>query len=186
MSRDTAGHIQVMHGSEVIAEARPVEFDLEVPGPPTFEQAQAAADDYTGKAFHPAPRCFVCGPERERGDGLCIHPARVHGRDGVAAPWFPDQTLLDDKGHILPEFIWSALDCPGGLAAAGEPIKQVLLGRLAVKQLVPEIPLAPYIVIGWVIHSQGRKHHAGTALFTEHGDLCAYGRATWIAKPTPP
>ena len=178
--REDNGNIKVEHDGKVYARASPVEFELDVPAPPTLEEAQAASEHYAGKIAHPAPHCFVCGPARATGDGLCIYPVRIPGRDYTAAPWMPDESLLDESGIIRPEFIWAALDCPGGLAAAGEPIKKVLLGRLAAKQLHSQLTLAPYVVIGWVIATEGRKHHTGSALFTTAGELCAYARAIWI------
>ena len=38
----------------------------------------------------------------------------------------------------------------------------------------------PCRVIGWKLGDEGRKHYAGTAIFDEDGDLCAWARATWI------
>jgi hypothetical protein len=35
-------------------------------------------------------------------------------------------------------------------------------------------------VIGWAIGADGRKHHCGTAIFDEDGELCARAKSTWI------
>jgi hypothetical protein len=34
--------------------------------------------------------------------------------------------------------------------------------------------------VGWPLGSDGRKHGAGTALFTDAGELLGIGRALWI------
>jgi hypothetical protein len=37
------------------------------------------------------------------------------------------------------------------------------------------------VVIGWSLGDEGRKHYAGTALFTGDGELLARAKSTWIA-----
>ena len=121
----------------------------------------------------------VDGPERHRGDGLRIFAAAVPGRDIVAAPWLPDASLGDANGKVKPEFIWAALDCPGAFAAIpyGRP---ALLGEFAVHVSRLVHVDEPCVVTGWKISVDGRKYRAGTALFDEDGELCAFGHATWI------
>jgi hypothetical protein len=38
-----------------------------------------------------------------------------------------------------------------------------------------------FVVIGWSLGREGRKIHAGTALFDAHGTLRGSARQTWIA-----
>ena len=67
-----------------------------------------AAERALGAEEHEFPRCFVCGPLREPGDGLRILPGPV--RDGVvAAP-------LDGRATVAPEIVWAAIDCIGAFA----------------------------------------------------------------------
>jgi hypothetical protein len=39
-----------------------------------------------------------------------------------------------------------------------------------------------YVVIGWRIGIERRKHFAGTALFDDTGTLYAMARQTWIGR----
>ena len=39
---------------------------------------------------------------------------------------------------------------------------------------------APIVVVAWARGHDRRKHFAGSALFTEAGDLLAFSEQTWI------
>ena len=88
-------HVTLMDGGTLVAEARKVALELEVPTPPAYAEAQSASKDYLGFKQHPFPRCFVCGPERAVGDGMRIFPGPVPGGRMVAAPWIPYADLSD-------------------------------------------------------------------------------------------
>jgi hypothetical protein len=169
---------EIRAGEELIATARPATVDAQVPKAPSYDEAVAASKNYPGFEQHSLPTCFVCGPQRQRHDGLCIFPGSVEGAGLLAAPWIPDETLDDGAGNVRPEFIWAALDCPGYFAASYPAL--ALLGELAVHidRLVRIDERC--IVIAWSIGKDGRKHRAGTALFDEEGKRCAAGVATWI------
>jgi hypothetical protein len=34
--------------------------------------------------------------------------------------------------------------------------------------------------MGWPLGAEGRKHYAGTALYTAEGELLGVARATWV------
>jgi hypothetical protein len=174
------GRLDVLHGTDVIAQARPGDVgELAVPPAPSRDEAVQASRHYAGAAKHPAPECFVCGPRREAGDGLCIFPGQV-GPDGVvAAPWTPDASLDDGRGMVRPEFVWAALDCPGFIAAAPD-MRSMLLGEMTARIERPVRIGEPCTVIGWPIGSSGRKHETGTALFGADGRRCGCARALWI------
>jgi hypothetical protein len=150
---------------------------------PTLAAAAHAAESFRGAEDHVLPTCFVCGPARSPGDGLCIFPDFVADADNpntfpiVAAPWTPSFGLADATGQIAPEFLWAALDCPGAFAINKEPI---LLGRMTARLFERPRPGAPLIAVAWDKGSDRRKHFAGTALFTERGDLVACSEQTWI------
>src|SRR6185295_17414685 len=95
----------------------------------------------------------------------------------VAAPWRPTPDLADASGRIAPEFLWAALDCPGAFAIEAEPI---LLGRISARVLERPTPGAPIIAVAWKKGKERRKHFAGSALFSEAGDLLAFSEQTWI------
>jgi hypothetical protein len=169
---------EVRAGEELIATARPATVDIAVPEAPPYAEALNASRQYPGHRFHSLPTCFVCGPARQRHDGLCIFPGPVEGASVFAASWIPDETLDNGTGKVRPEFHWAALDCPGFFASAYP--QHALLGEFAVHvdRLVHVDEAC--VVVAWKISSDGRKHRAGTALFDEDGERCAVGVATWI------
>jgi hypothetical protein len=173
-------HVTLMDGNTLVAEARKIVLELDVPAPPAYADAQTASRDYIGFKVHPFPRCFVCGPERDTGDGLRIFPGPVQGERMVAAPWTPYAALSDGNGLVRREFMWAALDCPGAFAAMMEQPRVIVLGKLAVAIMKDIKADARFIAIGWKIAQEGRKHQTGTAVFSDSGELCAKAKATWI------
>jgi hypothetical protein len=162
----------------VTATNEPVE--VEVPPPPTLAEARDAEPRFTGHLHHIFPGCFVCGPERDRGDGMRIFPGKLHdSADQVAATWTPDESLADDAGVVRPEFLWAALDCPGYFAAEDDA-GLALLGRMAAVLHRPVHAGEPLIVTGWPIEREGRKHRVGSAIHDADGGLVAAAIATWI------
>jgi len=173
--------VRVFDGGALVAEGVPTELELEVPEPVAFETAERASASYPGFASHAFPRCFVCGPRREPGDGLRIFASPVPGRDVVAAPWTPSSSLADEHGRLRREFVWAALDCPGAFAVGFAERGETVLGRFAARVDAVPAPGERCVVIGWPLGEDGRKLYAGTALFSEAGELYACARATWIA-----
>jgi hypothetical protein len=175
---DTPLHVdgdgRVWWGEALVAEARPGEVTLDPPVPVEEAAAVAACAPDPDSPF---PQCFVCGRDRAPGDGLRIFPGPV-GLGLVAAPWTP---RADTVGR---EFVWSALDCPGAYATGMLGRGIVVLGRLTAR--VERVPQAGErcVAVGWSLGSDGRKHGAGTALFTADGELLGLARALWI-EPRP-
>lgn len=172
---------ELLDGSAVIASAARAAIEIVPPPPPALEAARAASRGFTGFANHFFPGCFVCGPQRAPGDGLCIFPGPIESAAGqVASEWIPSSDLGERNGRVATEFVWAALDCPGYFAvqqAAGLAV----LGRLAVR-LIADVPVGkPLIVTGWGIESTGRKHKVGTALHDEAEQRLAVALATWIS-----
>ena len=161
---------RVWDGKALVAEVAPGTVDIEPEGPPTWEEAVAAQRPDRESPF---PQCFVCGHARAEGDGLRIHAGPVAGRDVVAAPWVPRENTCGR------EFAWAALDCPGAYATGALGRGAVVLGRLAARvERVPE-PGERCVVVGWSLGSEGRKHRAGTALYSG-GELLGVAQAVWI------
>lgn len=167
---DLDGAGRLLDDGKVVAEARPAGLGIEPPGPVGWAEARAAA---VPDLESPFPNCFVCGHARGS-DGLHIHAGPVAGRDVVAAPW----TVADDT--VGAEFVWAALDCPGAYAVALAGRGVVVLGRLTATVL--RVPGAGErcVAVAWPLGGEGRKHGAGTALFTAAGELLGLGRAVWI------
>jgi hypothetical protein len=166
------GKVRVFDGERLVAEAQPADVDVQPPAAPSFEAASRAALP-DGDQDSPFPECFVCGPHREPGDGLRIFAGPLHDRV-VAAPWIPFER------YTGPEFVWSALDCPGAYACGFGERGVLVLGRLAAR--VDALPRAgeQCLVLAWPLGVEGRKAYAGTALYGERGRLLGVARATWI------
>ncbi len=178
------GLLEVRHGDEAVAQARPGDVgDLSPPPGPAREKTLEAAARYAGFSAHPAPECFVCGPERAEGDGLRIFCGRIGPGDVVAGPWTPDESLDGGDGAVGSELVWAALDCPG-YAAAARDMRPMLLGELAARVDRRVAIGEPCTLVGWKLATSGRKHETGTALYGASGDLCGVGRAVWI-EPRP-
>jgi acyl-coenzyme A thioesterase PaaI-like protein len=170
----------LLHGEEVVARAEAASVDLEVPLPPTMEEAGRTIPESEIFVRHAFPTCFVCGPQRDAGDGLRIFAGPVAGRSYVAAPWIPDSSVTDSQGIVRDEIICAALDCPGAWAVFAEKLRVIVLGTLAVDIVQRMRAGDPCIVVGWKIGEEGRKLYAGTAIFSATGELYAKARATWI------
>jgi hypothetical protein len=164
--------VELRDGDRLVAEAVPTSFELEVPKQVSLPEADFASRDFAGFLHHAYSTCFVCGPDRA--DGLAIFPGPVAGREGlVAAPWIPTDATP-------PEVVWAALDCPSGWAVDDFQREGILLGRMAARLLKTPRPGEPHVVIGWRRGVDGRKRHAGSALFTAAGKLLACSSSTWI------
>lgn len=184
--------MRVKLGDTLIAEAVPAALELDAPSPPSFsaaEQARPQSASFTdginplipdGQGFHPI--CFCCGATLAEDAGLHVHAAPVAGFDGVAAAWRPHSSFANSKGVLPTPIVWTALDCPGQFAYYAAGIKTGLLGRMTARILKPVNADQNLVVTGWCIEIERSKHFAGTALFDESGDLCAYSKQVWIGR----
>ena len=164
--------LEVLDGETLVAEAVPGSVELDVPDPPSWAEAERAAARYPGFAEHAFPRCFVCGPDRDAGDGLRIFAGPLpDGR--FAATWSPTE--------VSSELVWAALDCPGAIAVGFPERGETLLGRFAVTIDELPAPVERCVVLAWPLGDEGRQLYAATALFGDGGRLLAKARATWIA-----
>ncbi len=170
---------RLMDGTVLVAEAKVTDLQLTILDPISLEAAEKATVTSNAYQLSPLQTCFVCGSKREKGDGMSIHPGDI-GKNKVAAPWVPFEDLGDENGIVKEVFIWSALDCPGAWAIQDES-QLYLLGRMASKLVNPIKVGESYIVMGWVIESEGRKTWTGTAIYEANGTVCAYAKGTWIA-----
>jgi hypothetical protein len=182
--------LELFHGDVMVASARPAEVDIAAPSSPGYAQAVLASQRYRGFDSHFYPGCFVCGPEREAGDGLRIFAGPVTSADGpdgmVAAAWVPDDSLIDSTGFVATPFLWAALDCPGAYSFPEPEKGTILLGELAVSIEAKVRAGEKCVLIGWEISHKGRKHHTGTALYGESGTRRAIAYATWFEVPVAP
>jgi hypothetical protein len=188
----TDGVARLMAGTTLVGEGRAAQLDITAPAPVSFEAATQSSKHYHGFRQHTFPNCFVCGPQRKPGDGLRIFagplPALPRGtgeaRDvdnAVAAPWVVDESL----GTPTPtDFLWAALDCPSGFAL-WSPLEgtTVVLGQLTGSIRGEVKPGDRCVAMGWPLQVEGRKRFAGSAVFSETGELIAVARAVWIEVP---
>lgn len=158
-------------GDALVAEARAARPELEAPRAPTLDEAAEAAARHVRFGGESFSECFSCGVRPE--DGLCIHVGPVAGRELHAAPW--------SAREVLPEIVWAAIDCPGAYAVGGPGRGEVVLGRMTaeIRRLPAEGEAC--VAAAWPLGEDGRKLHAGTALYAADGELLALARQTWIA-----
>lgn len=180
----TADTVSLRDGDTLVAEARVAALELEAPAPPAFVEAERARQAFRGYRTHLFPRCFVCGPARAEGDGLRIFPLPAHARGVMlSAAWRPDPALGDAEGRVRAEYLWGALDCPGGFTI--DHAEGTMIFTAGIHGRIEHRPPAgaACVVIGWPIARAGRKHTVGAAVFAADGTRCALGRALWIEVP---
>lgn len=178
------GQVALMQEDKLMATVRPGTIEFSAPSAPDFESATEASKGYIGFKSHAYRTCFVCGPDRHSPDGLCIYPGRTADKSMLAAPWIPDTSLGDAEGKVKSEFIWSALDCPGGIVVMAR-VKLILLGRMTAEIRQPVEVGEKCVVIGWQKGEKGRKIFSGTALYSESRGLCAVAHSTWFNMDQP-
>ncbi len=180
VAHESEGSVGVLHNAELVAEARSAsEFKLEVPAPVGLDEARMAAGRYRGRSDGPFSSCFVCG--RARDDAFGVFAGPVEGRDLVASPWTPPSWAADSAGRVLPEFVWSALDCPTyfALYTSGE-LPLSVLAQFTARIDDPVIAGEEHIVVAWPMEAEGRKRYAGSAVLSLDGDPLAFARALLI------
>lgn len=170
------GTLTAYAGDQLVAEATAARLDEQPVPPVPFAQAAAAATAYPGLTEHPFPTCYVCGPQRDEGDGLRIFPGP--GPDGrTAAPWRV-------PAEATAVTVWGALDCPGGWAIIS-PGRPYVLGRMTARVDAVPAPDTACVLTGAVSAVEGRKAQVHTALYGAQGELLAQARSTWIATSEP-
>lgn len=185
------GITSVYHDESKIAWST-TRLGIDRPAPPSLAQAGLAASRFPGfnEGRHPFPECFGCGPSRTVGEGLRVFVGQMDGRQHNGRPiqagtWRPDMSLLDSQGHLPAEFVWAALDCPGGWALEEKVSTQVLqvdtFGPLAGDQ--------DLIITSWIPEpdrpsSRGghptTRRYVGSALYDCRGRLLALCTAVWV------
>jgi hypothetical protein len=182
VEHDQAGEARLLDGEVVLAVGRPYETSDAHPAPPAWEEAVHASQAYVAMTDNEYPNCFGCGPAVPDGKGMRVFTGPIRESDLVATAWAPSEAFAGADGTLLTAFVWSALDCPGGLARrqflTSEP---AVTAYLAVKQLAPILAGRPHVVIGWPIHHESRKSLVGVAVFDREDVLCARGEALWVA-----
>ncbi|HEY9409678.1 MAG TPA: hypothetical protein VIP77_08885 [Jiangellaceae bacterium] len=174
------GELQLLDGSTLVAEATTTTADhLPEVEPLDARAARELSLSYPGLDLHPFPECFVCGPRREPGDGMRLFPGRV-GDGRTACVW---DVAADLAGR--PEFVWAALDCPGGWSAPIEG-RPMVLGRLTGEVVATPEAGEACVAMGELTGTDGRKSFTATTLYGSDGRVLGRARAIWIALPGSP
>ncbi len=169
----------------VVARAEPGTLGAAPPAAVDPAAARSAAERYSGRQRHPFPTCFVCGTARPVGDGLRLFAGPVDdgstGDGRVACIWQPDPSLADPprRGRVAAEYVWAALDCPGGWSSDIES-RPLVLGTMTVRVSAAVAVGVPCVVVGEHRGTAGRKTLAATALYDPHGTMLARAEQVWI------
>jgi hypothetical protein len=190
--RSVDGSVALQHPSgEAVADGSPAELDLEPLPSLTIEQADAASARSPLRQAperHPFPTCFGCGFDRDPDEALRIIPGPLVEGDlsVLATTWTPSRDLAGPDGAVRPLFMWAALDCPTGWAAAPLGEDPHVLARLTARPVAaPATPGEPHIVVAWLIGREGRKSRGGAAIYGPQGALCGLAEGLWIRLRDP-
>jgi hypothetical protein len=176
---------------ETVADGVGAELNLNPPAPPTAEEADAASARSPMRRFperHPFPTCFGCGFDRDPGEALRIIPGPLTEGDPtvLATTWTPLPEFAGPDGAVSALFMWAALDCPTGWAAAPFGEEPHVLARLTAQPLAhPAVPGESHVVLAWLIGRDGRKSRAGAAIYAPSGELCGLAEGLWIRLRDP-
>lgn len=178
--------LALFDGERLLAQAEAADLEGEAPASPGLEAARAAGAVARMRAASrrgasPYAHCFGCGIARR--DGLRIIPGPVGEEGMVATDWTPSRPPGDDTATAVDlETTWAALDCPAGFAwnhQLGES-PPMMTARMTARVERPLEVDRTYVVIGWPIAREGRKLHAGTAIFDADGCVMARSRQLWL------
>jgi hypothetical protein len=180
----TESGAKLRDGATLVAEAVRTVLDIDVPAPPPYAAAERTLQQFRGYDKHIYPGCFVCGPKRAAGDGLRVFALRVPETVArLVAAWTPDAAFADARGELASEYLWGALDCPGGFAIDYAEGMAVVTGEIVARMERSVRVGEPCLVAAWPIASEGRRHRAGTAIFTAAGERVAVAQSTWFEVP---
>ena len=182
------GVVVAATGTTRVATAR-LRAEPPVPvGPVGVAEAAAATDAFPGWRSHAFPTCFVCGIERDEGDGLRIFPGPTSpGGELFAAPWTPHPSTAEDW-HVYADarrkasaaITWAALDCPGGWAG-GFADRPMVLARMTARLASRPVVGVPHVVVGEHRGTEGRKTMTASSLYDADGALVGTSEQLWIA-----
>jgi hypothetical protein len=178
--RDADGSVRVLDGETLVCEGRGLDrLELEIPEPVSVNEARRAMAGYRGVADGEFSHCFVCG--RARDDSFKVFAGEIEGRKLVASTWIPPTWAEGDARQVRRELVWGVLDCPTYFATHMEgDLSTAMLARISGEVVAPVEIGAEHVVVAWPIEADGRKLHAGSALFSAEGELLAAARALMI------
>jgi hypothetical protein len=180
------GAVKLLDGDTLIAEGTTADLDLDIPDPPSVDQARDASEHpFWDEHIHPFPGCFGCGFERTQDEAVAIWMGSLGGDGLTAGVWTPSDDFAGDGGAVTKLITWAALDCPTA-TGANLPLDGVsVLGRLSCRLVAPIETGVTHTVVAWPISDDGRKHTGGCAIHAPDGRLCAFSAGLWIELRDP-
>jgi hypothetical protein len=178
--------VRLLDKDRLLASACSQTLEVTAPDFPSWDEAGEAGAAFPRDGDVSYPECFGCGPRRRPGDGLRVFVGPVADRSLVAGIWTPSVSFADSTGSVRPEFVWAALDCPGGWARRrflGIPEAGVT-AYLAADLQHPIRASQPYLVIGWPIRREGRKAWVGALISDAVGRVHVVSEALWLDRTT--
>ena len=151
--------VLLVDGEATVAEAVPATLELDPPAPISLAAAHEAAARHVRFGGEEFSECFTCGVRPATASAST--PERSAGSDLHAAPWTATE--------VAPEIVWAAIDCPGAYAVGGPGRGEVVLGRMTAELLRLPREGERCVVLAWPLGEDGRKLHAGTALYAGDG-----------------
>jgi hypothetical protein len=137
----------------------------------TPEEARVATRGYPAPAEGLFSTCFVCGRARE--DSMEVFAGPDEGTDLDASPGTRPGWSADASGEVLPEFVWSVLDCPTYFALYPDSHPLSFLVAMSARVDAPVHAGEEHVVIAWPVSREGRKHRAGSAVLSAEGEPLA-------------
>jgi hypothetical protein len=116
IEHNLASGATLLHDANVLAVGRSHQTTEDHPAPPPWGEAVLASEAYVAMTDNDYPNCFGCGPALPDGKDMRVFTGPIKGRDLVAGAWSPSGSFAAANGVLLPQYVWSALDCPGGRA----------------------------------------------------------------------
>jgi hypothetical protein len=171
---------ELLYGDAVIARAEPADLEFEVPAIPAIDAVRKAVAALPPRTDHPFPQCFGCGPDREPGEAIGALLAPVDG-DVWAGVWRPGSLIPHSDGHVLPEIVWAALDCPSAQPIAPDGGPAHVLGTLTARVEHPVALDTDHLLLAWALGREGRKAWSASAIVREDGLVCGVAKAVWIS-----
>lgn len=181
------GEAKLLHQEKLVAAAEQIQLQWEEPPQLLPSATEIDAHQSQCRAFnaHPFPGCFVCGPERQPFDGLCIYPGPL-GQGICGATWSPGADCIGaEKEAVDLPFVWAALDCPSSFPLLepedNQRLAPMVLASLAVSINTPLRANRTYRILSWAKSVEGRKGFSRAMIFDTEDQAIAYSEALWIS-----
>ena len=173
---------RLMDGETLLVEGAPLDRPLGIanlPAPPTDDAIDAARAHFPTCEQHMAPRCFVCGPERDPTEALRLLTGYDPATGLAADRWVPAADLAAADGLVAMRYVWAALDCPSYFATGLIDVPALLAG-IEAEVIRRPAPGERLTVTGWSRGQEGRKYRTASVIHGAADDIVAHARALWV------